>query len=91
MWRRLILVLSAVLVLATWGLCALSYATQGGGSYNGGLFTIFIAVAVALTIWAGMLVVRGWRGEVSVLAAPPVSILAGASILWLAVAIGLRG
>ena len=62
-WRRLTLLLSAALVLASWGVCALSYATQGGGAYNGGLFTIFIVVAAVLTGWAGMVVLRGWRAR----------------------------
>jgi hypothetical protein len=91
MWRRLTLVLSAVVVLASWAICALSYATRGGGAYNGGLFVIFIFVAAIFTIWSAMLVVGAWQGESSVLAAAPVSVLAAASILWLALAIGLRG
>lgn len=81
----------AAVVLASWGICALSYATQGGGAYNGGLFAIFILVAAVLTLWAAMLVVSAWLGEAPVVAAAPVSVLASASILWLALAIGLRG
>jgi hypothetical protein len=91
MWRRVILGLSASVVLASWGICAISYATRGGGAYNGGLFAIFILGAGILTIWAAMLVVSAWTGEAAVLVAAPVSILAAASILWLALAIGLRG
>jgi hypothetical protein len=91
MWRRLTLVLSAAVVLASWAICAVSYATRGGGAYNGGLFAIFIVVAAIFTIWSAMLVVGAWQGESSVLAAAPVSVLAAASILWLALAIGLRG
>jgi hypothetical protein len=91
MQRRLVLVLSAAAVVASWGVCALSYATRGGGAYNGGLFAVFISVAAVLTIWAAGLVVLAWSGEASVLAAAPVSVLAAASILWLALAIGLRG
>jgi hypothetical protein len=91
MWRRLTLVLSAAVVLASWAICALSYATRGGGAYNGGLFAIFILVAAIFTIWSAMLVVGAWQGEASALAAAPVSVLAAASILWLALAIGLRG
>lgn len=83
--------LSAAVVVASWGICALSYATQGGGSYNGGLFAIFIWIAALLTVSAGALVVRAWTGASSVLTAAPVSVLAAASILWLALAIGLRG
>jgi hypothetical protein len=91
MQRRLVLVLSAAAVLASWGICALSYATQGGGAYNAGLFVAFILVAAVLTIWATWLVVLAWTGEASVLAAAPASALAAMSILWLALAIGLRG
>jgi hypothetical protein len=90
-WQRLILVVSSIVVLASWAICALSYATQGGGGYNGGLFAIFILVAAAFTAAAAALVVGAWRDQVSVLAAAPVSVVASASILWLAVAIGLRG
>jgi hypothetical protein len=91
MTRRLILLLSGAMVVGSWGICAVSYATQGGGSYNGGLFATFILVAAALTISAAALVVRAWQGESSVAAAAPVSVLAAASVLWLALAIGLRG
>ena len=81
----------AAVVLASWGICAVSYATQGGGAYNGGFYAIFVLVAAILTIWAAMLVVSAWVGEAAVLAAAPVSVLAAASVLWLALAIGLRG
>ncbi len=91
MSRRLIHVTSSVLVLASWGICALIYATDGGGAYNGGLFAILIAVAALLTVWAGAAVVRAWQGGSSVLAAAPISVLASASILLLAVAINSRG
>lgn len=87
----MVLVLSAAAVMASWGVCALSYATRGGGAYNGGLFAVFILVAAVLTIWAAGLVLLAWSGEASVLAAAPVAVLAAASILWLALAIGLRG
>ena len=83
--------MSAAAVVGSWAICALSYATRGGGAYNGGLFAVFILVAAVLTIWAAGLVVLAWSGEASVLAAAPVSVLAAASILWLALAIGLRG
>jgi hypothetical protein len=91
MWRRLALVSSATVVLASWAIYALSFATRGGGAYNVGLFAIFTLVAAVFTIWSAMLVVGAWQGEASVLAAAPVSVLAAASILWLALAIGLRG
>ncbi len=82
--------LSAAVVVASWGVCALGYAIQGGGEYDS-LFSFFVWIAVFLTVAAAVLVVRAWRGTVSVLAASPVSALAALSILWLALAIGLRG
>jgi hypothetical protein len=87
----MVLILSAAAVVVSWGVCALRYATRGAGAYNGGLFAVFILVAAILTIWAAGLVLLAWSGEASVLAAAPVSVLAAASILWLALAIGLRG
>jgi hypothetical protein len=91
MWRRLILVLSAVVVLAAWGIAALTYAIDGGGGYNGGLFGGFMFVAATLSIGAAMLVVRAWREKVRPLSAALVSVLAALSVLWLALAINLRG
>jgi hypothetical protein len=91
MWRRLMLVLSAVIVLAAWGTAAVTYAVYGGGGYNGSLFASFIFVAGILTIGAGMLLVRTWRESVGALSAAFVSVLAAFSVLWLALAINLRG
>jgi hypothetical protein len=90
-WRRLILVLSAALVLAAWGITAIDYAVNGGGEYNGGFFAPFLAAAVILTIAAVWLVVLAWRERSRPLSAGIVSILAALSILWLAIAINLRG
>ena len=90
-WRRLILVLSAAIVLAAWGIAARTYAVSGGGGYNGGLFAGFILVALTLTIGAALLVVRAWRKRLRPLSAAIVSVLAAVSILWLALAINLRG
>jgi len=90
-WRRLILVLSAAIVLAAWGIAARIYAIDGGGEYNGGLFSGFILVAATLTVGAATLVVRAWRKRSWPLSAAFVSVLAALSILWLAVAINLRG
>jgi hypothetical protein len=87
------LVLSALVVLAAWGIAALAYAVDGGGGggYNGGLFAGFIFVAATLSIVAAMLVVRAWREKASPLAPALVSVLAALSVLWLALAINLRG
>jgi hypothetical protein len=91
MWRRLILVLSAAIVLAAWGIAARTYAIDGGGGYDGGLFAGFIVVAAALTIGAATLVVRAWQERLGPLAAASVSVLASLSVVWLALAINLRG
>jgi hypothetical protein len=89
MGGRLVLGISAALVVASWVICALSYATQGGGG-DAGIVVLFLVAAV-LTVAAAALVVRAWRSSAPVLAAAPVSIVASLSILWLALAIGLRG
>jgi hypothetical protein len=89
--RRVILVLSAAIVLAAWGVAAYTYAVDGGGDYNGGLFTIFILVAAALTIASATLVVQAWREKLGLVYPPVVSVLAALSVLWLATAINLRG
>jgi hypothetical protein len=90
---RLVIGLSAALVVASWVICALGYATQGGGGDAG--IVLFLVAAVltvaAAALVAAALVVRTWRGSVPVLAAAPVSVVASLSILWLALAIGLRG
>jgi hypothetical protein len=88
--RQTLLALSAALVVGSWGLCAFQYATKGGGGY-GGDWASLILVAAVLSISAPALLVRAWSGRGSVIAAVPVSILAAASILLLAVAIGARG
>lgn len=90
MRRNVALGSSAALVLASWVVCVLSYATSGSGDYSG-LFFFFIWIAVFLTGSAAIVVGRAWLGRASVLAAAPVSVLASVSILWLALAISLRG
>jgi len=91
LWRRLILALSAVIVLAACGVAARFYAVDGGGEYSG-VFGIFILAAAGLTIGAVMLIVRAWRVRGSMpFYAALVSGLAALSILSLAAAINLRG
>jgi hypothetical protein len=91
---RLVIGLSAALVVASWVICALGYATQGGGG-DAGIVVLFLVAAVltvaAAALVAAALVVRTWRGSVPVLAAAPVSVVASLSILWLVLAIGFRG
>ena len=82
---------SAAIVAAAWALCAISYATDGGGSYNGGVFALFGFVAVGLTAAAAIAISEAWKGTRAMVAAPALSILAVASVLWLSVALRLRG
>jgi len=88
--RRVVLVLSAGVVLAAWGIAARTYAVDGSGDYSS-VFGILIFAAGALTIGAAMLVVRAWRTRLRPWWAALVSALAAFSILVLAVAINLRG
>ena len=92
------LVVLAVIVLGAWAICGLVYATNGGGGYNGQVFATLIFVAAAFTLGAAITLVGAWRAqpgawraELRVVAATIVSLLAGVSILVLAVAIDSRG
>lgn len=91
MTRRLILAVCAVTVLGSWAICAETYAVDGGGGYNGGLFALLILVAASFTLGSAVAVVGAWRTAVRPVAAAFVSVLAAASILLLAVAINSRG
>jgi hypothetical protein len=90
--QKLLLVLSAGLIVGAWAICALTYAEDGGGGYNGGQFAILILIAAAATIWAGTRLARGWlqtkRTAVGTLL---VSVFAVAAIVLLALAIRGRG
>lgn len=87
----MILVLSAGLVLGAWAICAWDYSSNGGG-YNAGFFGLLIMVTALLTLGAAVTVVRAWAAvEVKVLVPALLSILAAASVLFLALAINLRG
>ena len=91
MWRRLTLAGCAAIVLGAWAICARTYAVDGAGGYNGGLFAVLIFVAVFFTLGSALTVVGAWRTDLPVLAPALFSGLAGASILLLAVAINSRG
>jgi hypothetical protein len=55
------------------------------------LFAALITVAALLTMSSATVIVRAGQGGKSVLAAVPISVLASASILVLAIAINSRG
>jgi hypothetical protein len=50
---------------------------------------LFVTVAAMLTLVAAGVIVGGWRGQVSLTAALPTSVLAGAAILWVALLLQL--
>jgi hypothetical protein len=87
-WRT-IPVASAVLVVASWAICAVSYETHGGGAYIVG-FVEFVALAVLCSGFAAFFIVRGWNEKTSALAGIPFSLLAVGAILYLALSLGLR-
>ena len=74
MGGRLVRGPSAALVVASWVICVLSYAPEGGGG-DAGIVVLFL-VAAFLTIAAAALVARAWRRSVPVLGAAPVSVVA---------------
>jgi hypothetical protein len=79
------------MVTGAWVLCAISYATDGGGSYDAGVFALFGLLAVGLTVVAAIAIGEAWKGTRAMAAAPALSTLAVASVLWLALALRLRG
>lgn len=81
----------AAVLVAAWVLCAVSYATHGGGSDDAGDFTLFGLVAVALTTAAGIAISEAWKRGRGIVAAPALAVLAVASVLWLALALRLGG
>ena len=88
----------AAIVLVTWAICGLVYATNGGGGYDGAGWAILIFFAAAFTLGAAVTLVGAWRvepgashAELRVVSATVISLLAGVSILVLAVAINSRG
>lgn len=84
-------VMSALVVTSAWVVCAISYATDGGGSYNDGVFSMFALLAVALTTGSAIAITEAWKGTRGMVVAPLLSAFAVAAILWLALALRLRG
>jgi hypothetical protein len=91
MAARIAAAVSAAMVMGAWVLCAISYATDGGGSYNTGVFTLFGLLAVGMTTVAAIAISKAWKGTRAMVAAPVVSMFAVASVVWLALALRLRG
>jgi hypothetical protein len=87
--RRLKLLLSAALVLASWGTSALSFATDGNVNLDDALFLLFLWIAAFASVSAAVVVVRAWQGGVGLSAVVPASLIATASTLWLALLIAL--
>jgi hypothetical protein len=79
----------AGLILAAWGICAVSLAVEGVGRGVLGV-TPYLVVAALLTAWVVLLITRAGGDKASALAALPPSILAAASILFAALSLGLH-
>lgn len=77
------------LVVASWGIFALSLVANSNVELNDVLFLLFLWIAIFLTGCAGVVAVRAWLGTVGQLAVVPVSLLASASVLWLAFLLAL--
>ena len=91
MKRKHVARLAGVAVVFGWVICAVRYATVGGGAYNGDIFVPLLLLAVALSAGAGLSIAQAWNGASGTVAAMCLSVLAIAAILVLALAIGLRG
>ena len=87
MWRRSTLVISAAVVIASWVICGLSYASVPPEQSD--VIPFFVFLAGSLTLAAGWLVVAGWRGQAPVAAALPVAVITAGSALWVAVLLQL--
>ena len=82
------LFLSATVLLASWGVCALSYATEGNVEFNAFLL-LSLWVAAFISVSAAVVLVRAWRGSVSSRPVVSVSALAAVYTLWVAFLIAL--
>lgn len=80
---------SAVLVAASWVVCVVSYESHGGGAAVV-QWAVLVVIAVGLTAFAALFIIRGLTDRTSAIVAIPVSLLAAAAILYLGLAFGLR-
>jgi hypothetical protein len=83
-WRRRLVGSSSALLVASWGICVLSYAIAPPTAYDGEILTAFIALAVAFTCLAGMLIRRAWAEGERTIPAVTVTLFAIPAVLWLA-------
>lgn len=82
------LLLSAIVLLASWGICALSYATNENVEFNA-LLLLFLWVAAFISVGAAVVSVRASRGAMRLRPVLAASALATVSTLWLAFLIAL--
>ena len=85
--QRLTLLLSGAVVLGSWLVCGLSYASVP--PEQSGTIGLFVILAGMLTLVAARFVVGGWLGELHASAAFATSVLAAAAILWVALLLQL--
>jgi len=78
---------SATVVLASWLVCGLSYASVP--PEQGGLIALSVWAAASATLAAAVVLVAGWRGKVSSAAVRGFCVFAAVAILWLALLLQL--
>jgi hypothetical protein len=79
----------ATLMVTSWGIFALSLATNGRVNLNDSLFLLFLWIAAFASVSTAVVVVRAWQGAVGLSAVVAASLIAAASTLWLALLIAL--
>ena len=89
MRSRVTLVWSATLMVASWGIFAFSFATNGRVNHGDALYLVFLWIAAFASVSAAVVVVRAWQGAVGLSAVVAASLIAAASTLWLALLIAL--
>jgi hypothetical protein len=76
-------------MVASWGIFALSFVTNGNVNHGDALFLLFLWIAAFASVSAAVIVVRAWQGAVGLSAVVPASLIATASTLWLALLVVL--
>jgi hypothetical protein len=71
-------------MVASWGILALSFVTNGRVNHSDALFLLFLWIAAFASVSAAVVVVRAWRGASGGPPVVPVALLATGATLWLA-------
>ena len=91
MWRKGLVGSSAGLLLASWGICAVSIATAPGAQGEGAVLAASAVIAGTFTCLDLVFIPLAWNGEESAMPAVVVTLLAIPAILWLALVPRLGG